>query len=134
MINGDFKMVKSLDSSHLNLCCQLKAEYCVNEYKNTSIFSALIWCTSNGQNFQIKYKIETIHMFGYFVGTWILCARLGGKLREGMFLQAIFLGQAVGNVICPLFAHPFMSAPAQNTSITSHGRVFEHLNHLVKPG
>ena len=66
-------------------------------------------------------------------GGWILCARLGGKLRAAMYLQAVYLGESLGNLLCPMIAHPFLSQPAQNTSIVSHGRVHESLNHLVKP-
>lgn len=64
---------------------------------------------------------------------WIICSRIGGRLRVGMFLQAVYLGEALGNLACPIIAHPFLSQPAQNRSTVSHGRVHESLNHLVKP-
>jgi len=46
-------------------------------------------------------------------GVCSTCIRIGGKKRNGMFLQAAYLGVAIGSVCGPFVARPFLSTVAQ---------------------
>ena len=52
--------------------------------------------------------------FGIFLGVCSTCIRLGGKKRNGMFLQAVYLGVSIGSVLGPFIARPFLSSIARH--------------------
>lgn len=45
-------------------------------------------------------------------GVCSTCIRLGGKSRNGMFLQSVYLGVSIGSVLGPFIARPFLSTMA----------------------
>ena len=48
-------------------------------------------------------------------GVCSTCIRLGGKSRNGMFLQSVYLGVSIGSVLGPFIARPFLSTLARHT-------------------
>lgn len=48
-------------------------------------------------------------------GVCSTCIRLGGKTRNGMFLQSVYLGVSIGSVCGPFIARPFLSTLARHT-------------------
>ncbi|XP_067944216.1 sodium-dependent glucose transporter 1A-like isoform X2 [Watersipora subatra] len=49
------------------------------------------------------------------IGVCSTCIRLGGKSRNGMFLQSVYLGVSIGSVLGPFIARPFLSTLARHT-------------------
>ena len=88
------------------------------EWRPTSVTLLLVQIssltTASPHHHLAKCKLQLL-AFVYILGVCAACIRLGGKKRNGMSLQAIYLGTSIGSVLGPFIARPFLSKLALNT-------------------